>query len=111
MENFACERFSFRTSSAKLLKTLLFSRQRNFRFRGSNVIKGLRPILFRAFSPRRFSVVGRTSVTEFSLPNNSRYHRFSFLENQIPNHVTSLIVMPCRPWIRGQSPDQVRGRE
>src|SRR5271156_4845449 len=55
-----------------------------FDFAVSNVIKALRPIFFRAFFSLRFPVVGQRSVTEFSLPNNSRYHRFSLLENQIP---------------------------
>jgi hypothetical protein len=83
--NFACETFSFRMSSAKPLKTLPFSRPRSFRFRGFQCYQSLAAdFLSRFFSSRRFPVVGRRSVTEFSLPNISRYHRFSFLENQIP---------------------------
>jgi hypothetical protein len=71
-------------SSAKPLKTFLFSRPQNFRFRGFQCYQGLAADFvsrcFSALFSGRWSEVGQG----FSLPNNSRYHRFSFLENQIP---------------------------
>src|SRR5271170_2990460 len=66
-----------------------------YRFRCFNVINDLRPILFRAFSPGRFPVVGRRSVPVFST-EDSRYHRFVFLENKIPVMSPSGLKHPLR---------------
>jgi hypothetical protein len=84
VENFACETFSFRMSSAKPLKTFWFSRPRNFRYRGFQCYQSLAGrFCFALFLGHVFRS-GRRSVTEFSLPNNTHYHGFSFLENKIP---------------------------
>ena len=81
-ESFAYERFSFRIGSAKPLKSFMSSRPR---IRGFQCYQRLAAdSVSRFFSmtfSRRWAELGHC----LSLPNNSRYHRSSFLENQIPS--------------------------
>src|SRR5277367_3308798 len=75
----ACDRFCFAPFLGDVFRSSGGVRSRSFLYRTFHVTMP---------RPTRSSII------------THRYHRFSFLENQIPNHVTSLIVMPCRPWIR-----------
>jgi hypothetical protein len=84
LENFACETFSFRIGSAKPLKPFLFSRPRNFRIHGFQYYQRLAADFVSRFLSMTFSRRWAELGHCFSLPNNPRYHRSSFLENQIP---------------------------
>ena len=96
-ENFACETFSFRMSSAKPLKTFWFSRLRNFRFRGFQCYQSLAAdFVSRSFLRDVFQSLGGGRSRSFL------YRTFhvilSFLENQIPIMSPSgLEHLPRRP--------------
>src|SRR5271168_2174119 len=87
-ESFACERFSFRMRSTKPLKTFCFSRPRNFRFRGFQCYQSLAADFAFALSWPRFPVVGRRSVTEFSLSNKFTLATIRLFGNRNFDHVT-----------------------
>ena len=109
LENFACETFSFRMSSAKPLKTFWFSRPRNFRLRGFQCYQCLATdFVSRFFSATfsgRWAKVGRRVffTEQFTLPQIRLFGK--------PNsdNLTSLIIMPCRARIRGSIPGSSAG--
>jgi hypothetical protein len=70
--------------STKPLKTFCFSRPRKFRIRVFQCYERLAADFVRAFFSMTFSRRWVELGHCFSLPNNSRYHKSSFLENQIP---------------------------